>query len=52
VGAVRVSEASLALEQQARAGSLANSTEFIERIQREVDRLAPELEALHRKVTP
>jgi hypothetical protein len=47
-----VSEAALALEQEARAGSLANSTEYIERIQREVDRLVPELEVLHRKVTP
>jgi PAS domain S-box-containing protein len=52
VGAVRVSEASLALEQEGRAGTLANSTEYIERIQREVDRLVPEFEALHRKVTP
>jgi PAS domain S-box-containing protein len=52
VGAVRVSEASLALEQEARAGTLANSTEYIERIQRELDRLVPEFEALHRKVTP
>jgi CheY-like chemotaxis protein/HPt (histidine-containing phosphotransfer) domain-containing protein len=51
VGAVRVSEASLALEHQSRSGSLADSTEYIERIQQEVDRVVPEFEALGRKVT-
>ncbi len=50
VAAVKVSEAALALETQARSGAMGNADELIERLAKEVELVLPEIDALCRKV--
>lgn len=52
LGANRVSKAALELELLARAGDLANAPELLQKLEREIERLGPELDSLRRKVTP
>ena len=51
VAALKVSETALALETQARSGSIGNMDELIEHLAREVEFVLPEIDALCRKVT-
>jgi two-component system sensor histidine kinase/response regulator len=52
LGANRVSQAALVLEMRARSGAIENAGELIDALQKELDRVLPELESLTRKVTP
>jgi HPt (histidine-containing phosphotransfer) domain-containing protein len=51
LGALKVSEAALALENQARAGDLENAAPLAENLAKEIELLMPEMESLCRKVT-
>ena len=50
VAALKVSEAALTLETQARSGAMGNADELIERLAKEVELVLPEIDALCRRV--
>jgi len=52
LGAVAVCKVAFELEKLAAAGDLSNAPEWIDKIQREIDRLLPELASVGQKVTP
>ena len=52
VAALKVAETALALETQARSGSMGNAGDLIEHLAQEVDLVLPEIDALCRKVAP
>jgi two-component system sensor histidine kinase/response regulator len=52
LGAKRVSEEAFELEKHTRSGTLDHGGELVESLQREIDRLLPEIESFCRKVVP
>ena len=52
LGAKGVSEAAFELEKHACSGAFDHAGELVEYLQREIDRLLPEIESFCRKVTP